>query len=147
MPVTGTKEVVAALQHGIPSRIRENVEEALHKAAQLVLFDMEALTPIDASNPGPHARDGLTILAGDGGLSYDIGLPTRDLAEDHFWFRFLDGGTKGGEVSYRRNGRRFTMRVPKRPALRILERAMDGNRDEIERLIVQAIREALREGV
>ncbi len=146
MPVTGAKEVVAALSVRIPARIREYLEDALQRASFIVLQDMQGMTPIDGSNPGPHARDGLTVMLDDGGLKSHIGLPTNDLNEEYFWFRFLDGGTKGGEVSYTRNGKRHTMTVPARPAMRIRERALDANRDEIERLIVDAIRRALREG-
>lgn len=146
MPVKGAKELVAALSIRIPARVREHVEDALKQASFLVLQDMQAMTPVDGSSAGPHARDALTVMFDEGGLKTNIGLPTRDLSEDHFWFRFLDGGTKGGEVSYTKNGKRFTMKVPKRSALRILERALDGNRDEIERLIAAAIRKAVREG-
>lgn len=146
MPVTGTKELVAALSVRIPARIREYLEDALQRASFIVLQDMQAMTPTDGSNPGPHARDGLTVIFDEGGLKSNIGLPTNDLNEEYFWFRFLDGGTKGGEVSYTRNGRRHTMTVPARPAMRILERALDGNRDDIERLIADAVRKALREG-
>lgn len=144
MPVTGAKEVVAALSIRLPARLREYVEDALKQASFLVLQDMKALTPIDGSNPGPHAADGLTVVFDDQGLRSYVGLPNSDLSEKYFWFRFLDDGTKGGEVRYRRDGQIRTMNVPARPAMRIRERAIDGNREEIERLIVEAINRALR---
>lgn len=146
--VTGAKEAVAKLNR-IPLAVRERVEAALLMGGGIVLQDMRMLTPRDPANPGAHAQDGLTVLADEGGLRLRVGLPTQDLASDYFWFRFLDGGTKGGEVTYWRRGkdgrRRFTMQVPSRPALRIRERALDGNIDEVRALVAEAIAEGLRE--
>lgn len=149
MTVTGAKELVAKL-NSIPVAVRERVEDAIFKSAGLVLEDMKRLTPYDGANPGSHARDGLTIAVMDGGLEARVGLPTKDLESDYFWFRFLDGGTKGGQVRYWRQGadgtrKRHTMTVPARPALRIRERALEGNIDEVRRLVAEAIAQGLRE--
>jgi hypothetical protein len=148
MPVTGGREVAAALR-ALPRAVEARVAEALEDAAGIVLQDMKARTPRDAANPGKHAADGLTVIFSDSGLQARIGLPTAELASQYFWFRFLDLGTAGGEVTYRRAdapGKLFTMRVPARPALRIREVALDGNLPEVERLIRAAIAEGLRAG-
>ncbi len=149
MTVTGARELVAKMNR-MPQAVRERVEDAILQSAGIVLEDMKRLTPRDPVNPGAHAQDGLTIAIVEGGLEARIGLPTRDLESDYFWFRFLDGGTKGGEVNYwRRKGdgtrTRHTMTVPSRPALRIRERALEGNIDEVRRLVAEAIQQGLRE--
>ena len=145
MPVTGAQEAVAKLNK-IPAIVREKVEEAIKKSAGIVLEDMRRLTPRDPANPGSHAREGLTYIIDEGGLEARIGLPTKELENDYFWFRFLDGGTKGGEIRYWRrdkagNRTRHTMNVPSRPALHIRERALDGNIEEVRRLVAEAITE------
>jgi len=149
MAITGKQELIAALTTRIPNAVREKVVEALERAAGLVLEDMRSFTPLDAKNPGSHARDGLTVIFSENGTRAQIGLPTKRLENDYFWFRFLDGGTKGGEVSYWRNGsagrKKYVMRVPARPALRIRERALDGNMDEVRRLVAEAVAEGMRE--
>lgn len=147
MSVTGGARVAAALA-SLPDRLRPGLAEALRQGAVLVLSDMTALTPVDADEPGPHARDALTIAAAEDGLSVRVGLPSRELASDYFWFRFLDGGTKGGEVTARRRRpdgtvHRYTVRVPARPALMIRERALDQNIAEIRRLVADAVEEAI----
>lgn len=151
MTVTGGKELIAALNR-LPRIAEQAVADALLKGAGLVLQDMRTYTPRDASNPGPHVADGLTIVTSPDGLEARVGLPTQALASDYFWFRFLDSGTKGGEISYWRrsaNGSRTrqTMRVPSRPALRIRERALDGNIEEVRRLVVQAIEQGIAQAV
>lgn len=145
MTVTGGKRITAAL-NALPARARENVEEAISKAAFMILADMKAITPRDP-NSRTHAADGLTVVIADGGLSARIGLPTPDLTSDYFWFRFLDGGTRGGTFEYRLPGstKLHRMNSPARPALRIRERSLDGNRDDVERLIRAAITQAIGE--
>lgn len=146
MPVTGGRAVAAALRR-YPEIVRQEVEEALQRAAQLVLEEMRRLTPIDPSST-THARDALTVAFQESGLTAKVGLTTAALTSDFFWFRFLDLGTKGGEVRYRVRGTREvrTMQTPARPALHIRERAMDLNRDDVERLIRAALADALRRG-
>lgn len=146
MAVTGADRVIAAFRRA-PELVRQRIQDALPRAAQPVFDDMRAFTPIDPASPGAHARDGLTMIVEDDGLKVSIGLPTVALASEYFWFRFLDGGTAGGEVSYRKAGSAtlHTMRVPSRPAFRIRERALDGNIDEVERLLRQAILDGLRQ--
>lgn len=145
MPVTGGREVAAALRR-VPAAVEARVREALEDAAVLVLQDMKAMTPRDAAAPGGHVADLLTVIAEPEGLRLHLGLPSPQLASSGFWFRFLDGGTAGGEVTYRlarSPGKLFTMRVPARPALRIRERALDGNLAEVDRLVRQAVADGL----
>lgn len=145
MPVRGGRQVANRLR-GLPRQVNTHLQEAIEESAVLVLQDMRNFTPVDADNPGPHARDALTIRYEEDGLTAYVGLPTRDLASDYFWFRFLDGGTRGGEASYRSRttGKRVTVRVPARPALEIRQRALTGNLNEIRRIINRALQNGLR---
>ena len=140
MPVEGADRVIAAFRRA-PQAVRDRMKDALPDAAAPILNDMRFMTPVDPANPGPHARDGLVLIVDDDGLTVRIGLPTAALASEYFWFRFLDGGTAGGEVTYRRAGSTtlHTMRVPARPALNIRQRALDGNLAEVERTLRAAI--------
>ena len=140
MPVEGADRVIAAFRR-FPQAVRDRMKDALPDAAAPILNDMRVLTPVDGNNPGPHARDGLAMIVDDDGLAVRIGLPNPQLASQYFWFRYLDGGTAGGEVTYRRAGSTtlHTMRVPARPALNIRQRALDGNLAEIDRTLRAAI--------
>ena len=147
MTDTGGKELARRLI-GTAERAQALVEEALEEAAQDVLRDQQALTPVDPSRPGPHVRDALTILATleNGRPGVRVGLPTADLANVFFWFRFLDAGTAGGTVTYRRRGsdKQHTMTVPARPALHILNNSLDANRDKIVAAVRAALDRALK---
>ncbi len=145
MTVTGGRAVAAALR-AVPDRMREPIAEAVAKAAASLLLEMQRLTPRDAANPGRHAADGLTVQIVDGGLKAYVGLPSDALAQDYFWFRFLDGGTKGGVVQYKRAGKlgkRYKMKVPRRRALHIRDRAVDATIDETRNVISEAVRRAI----
>lgn len=147
MTVTGGAQVASALER-VPALVRVRIAQAIEAGARLVLADMKVLTPRDSANPGPHAADGLTLILDEEDTRARVGLPTDDLASDYFWFRFLDGGTKGGEVTANRRGangkrQRYTIKVPARAALRIRERALDANRDELRRLVAQAVAEGV----
>ncbi|MCA1971247.1 MAG: HK97 gp10 family phage protein [Caenispirillum sp.] len=146
MPVTGTDKILKALRDK-PRVIQERVKEALEQGAQMVLEDMKALTPVDSANPGPHARDGLTITRDENGLAIHVGLPTPALATEYFWFRFLDMGTRGREVTYRKAGSRamHKMQVPPRQPRNIRITALDMNYYEIERLVKRAIQMGLED--
>lgn len=136
MPVTGTQKVVAAIRR-IPAAVREEVEAAIVQAADLVLRDMQSLAPKDT---GALAA-ALTKAIGESGLSARIGLPTDVLASDFYYARFLEFGTKGGEVSYRRRGspKSYVMRVPARAPRPFMGPALDLNREQIEALIRDAV--------
>ncbi|OSQ34363.1 HK97 gp10 family phage protein [Thalassospira sp. MCCC 1A01428] len=145
MTVTGGKQLAARL-NALPDKMHDQVVEAVAKAALAVLDEMRRLTPRDSANPGKHAADGLTVVYSENGLKAFIGLPSDALASDYFWFRFLDGGTKGGTVQYRKAGKlgkRYSMTVPARPALHIRDRAVDGA--DVQQMISLAVRKALNE--
>lgn len=147
MTIIGAKELVAKLNR-IPDEVRDRVAAALKKGAGQVLGDVVAYTPYDPTHGGSHARDGMTMRVSEDGLTIRVGLVDKKAESDYFWFRFLDGGTKGGEVNYWRrkaDGSRVrqTMKVPARPALRILDRALDGNIAEVKRLVAEAVSEGI----
>lgn len=122
MPVTGGADVAAALRR-MPERAKAEVKEAVRTGAGAVLADMQRLTP--RSDDPPHVRDALTVQYENDIPSARVGLPTQGLADAFSYFRVLDGGTQG------------------QPALRIRERALDGNRDEIERAVREAMARVL----
>ncbi|MBO6542293.1 MAG: hypothetical protein JJ939_12055 [Alphaproteobacteria bacterium] len=140
MPMKASVSKTGSLS-GISQGIKGRVSDILEEAGALMLSDMKLLTPRDTANPGKHAVDGLTMVIEGDGLRVLVGLPNDRLASEYFWFRFLDGGTAGGTVTYRKGGKRFSMNVPARPALHILERAKDGRVQDVERLIRAAIAE------
>lgn len=146
MPVRGGEQVADRLRRA-PQQARNRLEDAIRDGGELVLSDMRALTPIDADNPGPHARNGLTMRFDEQETKALVGLPTRDLASDYFWFRFLDGGTRGGTYRAKRavNGdmQRYDINVPSRPALNIRQRALNRNIDEITRLVSRALQNSI----
>lgn len=147
--VKGISEAVSRLNR-MPEAVRVRLQEALPKAAQVILEDMQAFTPVDGLHGGAHAREGLNVKISDDGLQANIGLPTQQDVNDYFWFRFLDGGTKGGEVKYWKrdaSGKRtrHTMQVPSRPALRIREKALDANEAKAREIIMEAIQAGLDE--
>jgi hypothetical protein len=143
MAVRGGKQVSQALQR-IPRAVETRVRDAIQDGAIEILQDMKARTPADTG----QTRAALTVRYENEGLTAHIGLPTRDLASDHFVFRFIDSGTRGGEFRAKRrvNGevQRYTIRVPPRAALNIRQNALAGNIDEVDRLVRAAIREGLR---
>lgn len=136
--VVGYKSTAQNLKR-YSKEIRPKLLQNMRTAAEFILDDMRAMTPIDRDNPDPHARDGLTILEIEGDLILRIGLPTLQLANDFFWFRFLDSGTRGGVVTYRRNGKVVEVNVPARVALRIMENALLKNEAIVRRLIIGAL--------
>lgn len=148
MPVSGQGALLAALR-AMPDRARAEIAKAVQQGAEGVLEEMKRLTPVDPETP-KHARDGLTISYESDGQVARIGLPTNALAEEFFWWRFLDGGTKGYTAGdTRRTAKNKTTKkvrrnIPARPALRIRERALDANRDEIERLVRMALAAVLK---
>lgn len=148
MPVKGGKDVAAALRR-MPARVREEVIDAVQRGAEAVLDDMRRFTPLDPATP-QHAREGLTIVEDKDGMAAHVGLPTAELASEYFWFRFLDGGTKGYTAGdTRRTGKSKTTKkiyrdIPPRPALHIRQRALDANRDSIEAAVRRAIEAGLK---
>lgn len=141
MAVTGAKEVAAALR-AAPNAVREELREVIAQIAERILRDMVTFVPKDT---GELAR-ALAVAFSESGLAARVGLVTERAAADFFYARFLELGTKGGEASYRRAGssERHSMTVPARPATPFMQPALDLNRDDLERLVWEAIREALR---
>ena len=136
MPVKGADKLKAAFRR-MPDAVREDVEEAIQRAADLILEDMKRFVPRDTGD----LAAALAKVATESGLGALIGLPTQELANDYFYARFIEEGTKGGTVNYRRKGgpQVHTMNVPARPATPFMAPALDVNREDIERLLRTAI--------
>lgn len=139
MAVHGAKRVVAKF-NSAPLAVREELRKALADTADQILADQKSLVPRDSGK----LAAALTKESRENGMRWLIGLPSLDLARRHFWLRFLEYGTKGGIVSFRRAGSAIphTMRVPPRARRPVLEPSMDANRDEF----VARIRAAIRRG-
>lgn len=136
MPVTGGRQTAAALNR-IPQRARAEIELAIEQIADQILADMKQFAPRDTG----QLATALTRVLENDGLKARVGLPTELLANDYFYARFIELGTKGGEVQFRRAGssKRHTMTVPARPARPFMEPALNINRDDL----INAIRAAL----
>lgn len=130
MGVSGSDAVRRQLT-AVSDEVKAAVRQEIRQGAEDILAEMKRLTPVDASSGGPHVRDALRIDYAADGLKAQIGLPSDAEVEAYFWFRFLNDGTKGGTVAYRRGGKRYAMTVPKRAALRILERAVNAKKAPI----------------
>ena len=141
MPVTGAKEVSTALRRA-PNLVRAEVRQAVAEIAERILRDMRSFVPVDTG----ELRAGLDKAFSESGLSARIGLVTAQAASDLFYARFIELGTVGGQVTYRRAGSqtRHVMNVPARPATPFMDPALRANRPELERRIWQAIEEGLR---
>jgi hypothetical protein len=143
MTVRGGDQLADALRR-MPSRVREEVSDELRKGAQDVLDDMRRLTPVDTG----ETRAALTLRMAENGLAAFVGLPTRELASDHFIFRLLDQGTQGGEFRAKRvrNGelQRYTVDMSPKPALRIRDRAFAANDEQIQARIRAAVKRVAR---
>ena len=143
MPVRGAKEVATALREA-PNAVRRELAAVVAEIADLILRDMVGLVRKDTGG----LAQALDKVFSESGLSARIGLVTAKAAADFFYARFLELGTKGGEVRYRRRGqgaRWHTMQVPARPATPFMQPSLDMNRDDLERLVWEAIREGLRQ--
>ena len=139
MPVVGAREAAARIR-AIPAAVRREIEEAVEQVADQILADMKGLVPRDSA----ALAAALTTASIEGGLGYRIGLPTEALARQFFYARFLEEGTKGGLVSFRKSGSAVphTMRVPSRPRRPFMEPALDaGKRD-----LIAAIGRAMEAG-
>ncbi len=153
MGVTGDKALLAALT-ALPGTVRAELTREIEAAGEALREEMTRLTPRDAANPGPHAADGFRVVTDDDGLGVRVGLPTPEDVTEYFWFRFIDLGTQGGAVRYRRSvgaghvrrpRRWHIMNVPSRPALHIRARALDGMAAEIRARIGAAVARALEQ--
>ena len=143
MTVRGGSAVAAALRL-YPARLRSRLEDAISEAAELLLADMRRRVPRDS---GALARALVTAMS-ESGLAAHIGLPTRRLPSRYFYARFIEAGTKGGQVTYRRRGsaKIHTMNVPFRAARPFMRPALDLNRAAVERMIRDAVANTIREG-
>src|SRR5690554_3798604 len=99
----------------IEPEMRSELREAVEEGAEAILQDMIRLTPKRTSN---LARLLAKKVAPDG-LTAQVGLITKKAQRDGFYFRFLDGGTKGDP----------DRGVPPFAALHIRATAFDLNRE------------------
>ena len=115
----------------------KDIRKPIERGADFILGDMLSLVPKDS---GDLARALDRRIARDG-LTARIGLVTPSKQRDLFYARFVEFGTKGGQVTARRaGGLPYTMNVPARPATPFMQPAFDLNRAQIVRETQTAIR-------
>ncbi|MDW3204572.1 MAG: hypothetical protein R8L07_03435 [Alphaproteobacteria bacterium] len=141
MAVIGAREAAARIR-AIPATVRAEIQEAVEQVADQILIDMKGLVPRDSA----ALAAALTKAAIEGGLGYRIGLPTEALARKFFYARFLEEGTKGGLVSFRRAGSAVphTMRVPARARRPFMEPALDAGKRDLVAAIGRAVNDGMR---
>jgi len=136
--VTGGKELAARLRRAGDNARRE-VAKAVEEGAEKVLADQKRMVPVRTGK----LKGSLEIRKGAGGLTAHIGPETDGisadaLSGDFFYARFLEYGTKG----YRAGDRD----IPPRPAQPFIRPAGEMNRNEINRLITDAVRRVVADG-
>lgn len=115
----------------MPEQVEKYIRPAVETAAAEMTLDMRGLTPVDRGVAATEidytvARDGLTAR---------IGLIKQSSIRVAFYFKFLDGGTKGSPE----HG------LPPQPALHIRDRAFDANLPALQGDVKRGIQSALME--
>ena len=120
----GMNKLRRKLRH-IHELVENETGEVIEEIAEDVALDMRGLTPVDTGT----AVQQIDYKVGRDGLSAKIGIRTKARAKLAFYFRFLDGGTKGNP----------SRNIPAMPALHIRERAFDANKEAGIRKVKAAI--------
>lgn len=115
----------------MPDLVEKNIKPKIEAAAQAIAQDLRDLTPdntglLESKQDYKVSRDGLAAR---------IGVRTQVRAKAVFYFKFLDGGTKGDPA----------LNIPPMPALHIRTRAFDANRDKAVAEIRDGINQTLNE--
>lgn len=74
-----------------PEQVEANLKPAMHKAADLLLADMQRNIPEDTG----AGRKALTAFVAKSGLDAQVGLRGKRKRRDFFYLKFLEYGTKG----------------------------------------------------
>lgn len=132
----------------IGNQMESDLRPAMQKAADLVLETQRELIPVDTG----AGRDALTAFVSKSGLDAQIGLRGKRAARKFFYLKFVEFGTKGSQGKAGKNpenksdGENFfgyAPDIPARPAHPFIRPSYDTNRDEIRKILSEAIASTL----
>ena len=132
----------------IGNQMESDLRPAMQKAADLVLETQRQLIPVDTG----AGRDALTAFVSKSGLDAQIGLRGKKANRKFFYLKFVEHGTKGSQGKAGKNpenktdGENFfgyAPDIPARPAHPFIRPSYDLNKDEIRKLLSEAIASTL----
>lgn len=132
----------------IGNQMESDLRPAMQKAADLVLETQQQLIPRD-TGAGWWA---LTAFVSKSGLDAQIGVRGKKMMRRFFYLRFVEYGTKGAPGKPGKNpvnktdGENFfgyAPDIPARPAHPFIRPSYDLNKDEIRKLLSEAIASTL----
>jgi HK97 gp10 family phage protein len=132
----------------IGNQMESDLRPAMQKAADLVLETQRQLIPVDTG----AGRDALTAFVSKSGLDAQIGLRGKKANRKFFYLKFVERGTKGSQGKAGKNpenksdGENFfgyAPDIPARPAHPFIRPSYDLNKDEIRKILSEAIASTL----
>jgi HK97 gp10 family phage protein len=132
----------------IGNQMDTELRPAMQKAADLVLETQRELIPKDTG----AGRDALTAFVSKSGLDAQIGLRGKKANRKFFYLKFVEHGTKGRTGKAGKNpvnksdGDNFfgyAPDIPARPAHPFIRPSYDLNKDEIRKILSEAIASTL----
>lgn len=137
-----------ALLRRIGNQMESDLRPAMQKAADLVLETQRELIPKDTG----ESAAALEAFVSKSGLDAQIGIRGKKKARRFFFLRFIEYGTKGREGKAGKNptnksdGSNFfgyAPDIPARPAHPFIRPSYDLNKDEIRKILSEAIASTL----
>lgn len=132
----------------IGNQMESDLRPAMQKAADLVLETQRQLIPKDTG----ESAAALEAFVSKSGLDAQIGIRGKKKARRFFFLRFIEYGTKGREGKAGKNptnksdGSNFfgyAPDIPARPAHPFIRPSYDLNKDEIRKILADAIASTL----
>lgn len=132
----------------IGNQMESDLRPAMQKAADLVLETQRELIPKDTG----ESAAALEAFVSKSGLDAQIGIRGKKKARRFFFLRFIEYGTKGREGKAGKNptnksdGSNFfgyAPDIPARPAHPFIRPSYDLNKDEIRKILSEAIASTL----
>ncbi len=132
----------------IGNQMESDLRPAMQKAADLVLETQRQLIPKDTG----ESAAALEAFVSKSGLDAQIGIRGKAKNRKFFFLRFLEYGTKGSKGKPGKNpenksdGQNFfgyAPDIPARPAHPFIRPSYDTNRDEIRKILSEAIASTL----
>ncbi len=132
----------------IVNQMESDLRPAMQKAADLVLETQRELIPKDTG----ESAAALEAFVSKSGLDAQIGIRGKKKARRFFFLRFIEYGTKGREGKAGKNptnksdGSNFfgyAPDIPARPAHPFIRPSYDLNKDEIRKILSEAIASTL----
>lgn len=132
----------------IGNQMESDLRPAMQKAADLVLETQRELIPKDTG----ESAAALEAFVSKSGLDAQIGIRGKKKARRFFFLRFIEYGTKGREGKAGKNPTNksdgssffgYAPDIPARPAHPFIRPSYDLNKDEIRKILSEAIASTL----